>query len=122
MTETIGTGGVVQGINERIDDRIESILDTLGRAEKEISSQLSGRASEATSASTITVNAGGAGIWMAAWIASVCCAMSLVTMAFGIAWMLHQAKQIDDLNAYIQAVYQVAPALQETLKQKEKEH
>lgn len=109
-------------MNDRVDETFGRLLNTLDRVERELSSQMSSKCSENTSASTITVNAGGAGIWMAAWIASVCCAMSLVTMAFGIAWMLHQAKQIDDLNAYIQAVYQVAPALQETLKQKEKDH
>lgn len=65
-----------------------------------------------TSSSNLNVNAGGAGAWAAAWIASICCTACLVAMVLGGMWMLHQAKQIDDLNAYLQAIYQQAPSLQ----------
>jgi hypothetical protein len=65
-----------------------------------------------SSNSTLTVNAGGAGVWAAAWVASICCTACLVAMVLGGMWMLHQAKQIDDLNAYLQAIYQQAPSLQ----------
>lgn len=64
------------------------------------------------SASSVHVNAGGAGAWAAAWIASICCTACLVAMVLGGFWMLHQSKQIDDLNAYLQAIYQQAPSLQ----------
>jgi len=110
----------VQEMNDRVDDAMDRILRTLERAERDISSYMSPKQSETVSAASINVNAGGAGIWLAAWIASICCAMSLVAMAFGIVWMLHQAKEIDDLNAYLQAIYQQAPALQESLKKQEK--
>lgn len=59
-------------------------------------------------AATITVNAGGIGVW----IAVTCCLMSLVVnVALGFA-MLNQARKIDELNAYVTATYMISPAIQ----------
>lgn len=62
--------------------------------------------------STVTIDAGKGPAWIAVWISTICCTAMMVAMVFGGMWMLHQAKQIDDLNAYLQAIYQQAPSLQ----------
>lgn len=62
--------------------------------------------------STVTIDAGKGPAWIAVWISTICCTAMMVAMMFGGMWMLHQAKEIDDLNAYLQAIYQQAPSLQ----------
>lgn len=97
----------------RMDDMIEDLDRAVALLER-IDHKLTKPATPPTnaSASTLNVNAGGAGAWAAAWIATMCCTACLVAMVLGGMWMLHQAKQIDDLNAYLQAIYQQAPSLQ----------
>lgn len=92
-----------------IDD-LRHVTSLLDRIDRKLGSPAS--TNENTSAASLHVSAGGAGAWAAAWIASICCTACLVAMVLGGMWMLHQAKQIDDLNAYLQAIYQQAPSLQ----------
>lgn len=112
----------MQQMNDRIDDRIERILKTLEQAERDISNQLSGRGTEVSSASTMNVNAGGVGIWICAWIASICCIAMMVagSMFFwNVSRQIEQqdakiAKQDDQLSRmqdYLNAIYMVAPQL-----------
>jgi hypothetical protein len=57
--------------------------------------------------STITVNAGGAGIW----VAVTCCIVSFViNVALAVAFVNHDRK-IDDLGDYVNAIYMMAPHL-----------
>ena len=57
--------------------------------------------------STITINAGGAGVW----IAVTCCIVSFViNVALAVAFLNHDRK-IDDLGDYLQAIYAQAPYL-----------
>lgn len=58
--------------------------------------------------STITVNAGGIGVW----IASICCAMMLGMAIVGGALILDQQRQLSDLHDYLAAIYAQAPQLQ----------
>lgn len=90
-------------------ERLLTLMDEVEEMARTLKPQV-GDSSRSTS--TITINAGGMGVWVAAWIASICCTACLVAMVLGGMWMLHQAKQIDDLNAYLQAIYQQAPSLQ----------
>lgn len=90
--------------HEETLDRVEAML-------REFPNYGSIRESQ-TSTSTLTINAGSASTWVALWVASLCCTACLVAMVLGGMWMLHQSKQIDDLNAYLQAIYQQAPSLQ----------
>jgi hypothetical protein len=45
-------------------------------------------------------------------VSTLCCTAMLALCFAGGFWMSHQAKEIDDLNAYLQAIYQQAPSLQ----------
>lgn len=60
-----------------------------------------------TSASTITVNAGGIGVY----IAATCCAVMLAVNLFLIAIIVNHERKIDDLSDYIHAIYMMAPSL-----------
>lgn len=59
------------------------------------------------SQSTITINAGGIGVW----IASTACAVMLAVNMFMVALYLDQQQQIRDLDAYLSAIYMMAPSL-----------
>jgi hypothetical protein len=62
---------------------------------------------QSTNTATITVNAGGVGLWLAV----TCCVVALVASAF-LALMVHdQARQIDRLDDYLNAIYAQAPHL-----------
>ena len=95
-----------------MNETTERLAETVGRLERLLPLFSPSPSPGSNSASSLQVNAGGAGAWAAAWIASICCTACLVAMVLGGMWMLHQAKQIDDLNAYLQAIYQQAPSLQ----------
>lgn len=94
------------------DQDLERLLGLMDEVESYARNLRPASGNENTSAASLNINAGGAGAWAAAWIASICCTACLVAMVLGGMWMLHQAKQIDDLNAYLQAIYQQAPSLQ----------
>ena len=57
--------------------------------------------------STITLNAGGIGVW----IACTCCAVMLACNLFLIALYVDQQRQIASLNEYLAAIYMLAPSL-----------
>lgn len=79
------------------------------------------------SISSIRVDAGGAAIWGAAWLASICCAIMLGAAFVGGFWMLDATtratqeraelrKRDNDFQDYISVIYQVAPELQKRIE------
>lgn len=57
--------------------------------------------------SVVTINAGGAGVW----IAVTCCVVSFViNIGLAVAFVNHDRK-IDDLGDYLNAIYMMAPSL-----------
>ena len=77
--------------------------------------------------SSIEVNAGGASVWVAAWIASIACALMLGMAFVGGFWMLRETNQSAqeraelrrrdaDFQDYISAIYQAAPELQKRIE------
>lgn len=68
-----------------------------------------------SSASTITINAGGAWHAMAVWIASLCSVVSLLALVLGAIGMSHYIAAQDDklsrMQDYLNAIYAVAPQL-----------
>lgn len=62
--------------------------------------------------STVTINAGGAGVW----VAVTCCIVSFV-MNIGLAVaLLIQSREVAGLRDYVTATYMMAPQLQEIAK------
>ena len=57
--------------------------------------------------STITLNAGGVGVWIAV---SACAVMLAINVALAVMLVNHDRK-IDDMEHYINAIYQAAPQL-----------
>lgn len=57
--------------------------------------------------STITLNAGGMGVW----IAVTACAVMLAVNIMLVAIIVSHERKIDDLGDYIHAIYMVAPSL-----------
>lgn len=57
--------------------------------------------------STITLNAGGVGVW----IAVSACAVMLAVNVMLVAVIVSHERKIDDLGDYIHAIYMVAPSL-----------
>lgn len=79
------------------------------------------------SRSSISVHAGGAAIWIVAWIAGLCCAFMAGTVFVGGFWVLDQSsraaaeraelrKRDNDFQDYISAIYQAAPDLQKRIE------
>jgi len=95
-----------------MNETTQRLIESLERLERLLPMVPNSTRSDGNNSASLHVSAGGAGAWAAAWIASICCTACLVAMVLGGMWMLHQAKQIDDLNAYLQAIYQQAPSLQ----------
>lgn len=56
---------------------------------------------------TVTVNAGGIGLW----IAVTCCAVMLAMNLFLAALVMDHSRKIDDLGDYLAAIYAQAPHL-----------
>ena len=80
--------------------------ETVARLSKQIDRILAAPATN-SSASHITVNAGGIGVY----IAVTCCAVMLAVNLFLIAIIVNHERKIDDLGDYIHAIYMVAPQL-----------
>jgi hypothetical protein len=59
------------------------------------------------SQSTITLNAGGVGVW----VAVTCCAVMLAGNIALMAMLVSHDRKIDDLQHYLNAIYMVAPSL-----------
>lgn len=57
--------------------------------------------------STVTINAGGIGVW----VACTCCAVMLACNLFLIALYVDQQQQIRDMGDYLAAIYAQAPHL-----------
>lgn len=83
----------------QIADRFDRAVDRLGEA-------LAKQSPHAIQ-STITLNAGGVGLWVAV---SACAVMLAVNMGLAILVLNHDRK-IDDLSHYLNAIYQLAPSL-----------
>lgn len=77
--------------------------------------------------SSINVNAGGAGVWVVAWVAGLACAFMLglsISDARSNAQEFQRAaneraelrKRDNDFQDYISAIYQVAPELQKRIE------
>ena len=56
--------------------------------------------------STITLNAGGVGVWIAVTACAVMLAMNIILVAI----IVSHERKIDDLGDYIHAIYMVAPS------------
>jgi hypothetical protein len=94
-----------------IDD-LRHVTSLLDRIDRKLGSPAT---NENASASAITVNAGGMGGWIAAWISGLCCAAML---AGGIVFVLNttqtlaqQRDQISRMQDYLNAIYTAAPSL-----------
>lgn len=57
--------------------------------------------------SSITINGGGLGVW----IATCCCCVMLGISIIGAAVIIDQGRRIGELNAYLSAIYAQAPSL-----------
>lgn len=55
----------------------------------------------------IHINAGGIGVWIAT---TCCCVMLAISILLGLA-VINQSRKIDELNAYLTAIYMMAPSL-----------
>lgn len=55
----------------------------------------------------VTLSGGSFGVWVAAFAAAVCFLMFFVVLAL----FVNHDRKIDDLNSYVQAIYQQAPHL-----------
>lgn len=59
--------------------------------------------------STITLNAGGVGVW----IAVSCCAVMLAVNVVLVGIIVSHERKLDDLADYIHAIYMAAPSLRQ---------
>lgn len=93
--------------------------------------RLMGNNTDNTSSASIKVHAGGAAVWVAAWMASTCCAIMLGASFVGGFWISQEASsaaaeraelrsEIRDAKDYISATYQIAPELQKRLEELKK--
>jgi hypothetical protein len=90
---------------ERINDTLsavernaESIKGTLEKMQVDRSSQ---------SVSSLNVNAGGVGVWIAT---TACCVMIAVGLLLGL-WVVDLSRKVERLEDYLQAIYAQAPYL-----------
>lgn len=61
----------------------------------------------ATGNATITVSAGGVGVWLACVAAAICLALTTVLTVL----YIDQGRKIDDMKDYLNAIYMMAPHL-----------
>lgn len=98
-----------------MNDEMAIILSDLADATKKLRDATipfhDHRSSENSSTSTIHVNAGGAGLW----IAVTCCIVTtIIAIGMGIGWAVtayKQGTQIDRMQDYLNAIYVQAPQL-----------
>jgi hypothetical protein len=91
-------------LNSFMADEIKQFaadVDRLVKALEKLPSQNAGNQS------TITLNAGGVGVWVAV---TACAVMLALNLALMIVLVSHDRK-IDQLNHYLSAIYMVAPGL-----------
>ncbi len=85
------------------EDTIRGLQDAAERLEK-ATRNLAGNSGNQ---STITLNAGGIGVW----IACTCCAVMLACNVFLVGLYLDQQSHIRDLDSFLAAIYMQAPYL-----------
>lgn len=56
---------------------------------------------------TITVNAGGLGVW----IATTCCAVMVAVSLLLALWVVDLSRKVSELDQYLNAIYMMAPHL-----------
>jgi hypothetical protein len=77
------------------------------RAVEQLDDVLTRTSGNSGNQSTITLNAGGIGVWIAT---TACVAMLFVNLML-LAVIISHERKIDDLGDYIHAIYMVAPSL-----------
>lgn len=60
---------------------------------------------------TLTINAGGVGVWIAVWIASICCAVMLTLSFVSRMDQIDQKRRLDLANDKLSVILQWAPEL-----------
>jgi hypothetical protein len=98
-----------------MDEALRELSDVTRRVHSSLDAMVTERRAISSAASSINVNAGGVGGWIAAWIAGICCAAML---ASGIVFVLYtnailsqQHDQISRMQDYLTAIYTAAPQL-----------
>lgn len=98
-----------------MDDAIRELGEATRRLNHSLDGLINDRQPYNSSASSINVNAGGIGGWIAAWIAGICCACML---SAGVVFVLYtngilaqQHDQISRMQDYLNAIYTAAPQL-----------
>jgi hypothetical protein len=79
------------------------------RAVEQLDSVLTRTGSNSGNQSTITLNAGGAAVWVAVSACAVMLAMNCALMVL----LVNHDRKIDDMEHYINAIYQAAPQLRQ---------
>jgi len=85
----------------------DEAIQGLSRAAERLEQASRNLASNGGNQSTITLNAGGMGVWLAC----TCCAVMLACNVFLLSLYLDQQRQIASLNEYLAAIYMMAPSL-----------
>lgn len=83
------------------------LADKLDQASARLEMAAKALAGINTNQSTISINAGGLGLW----VACTCCVVMLACNLFLVALYVDQQQQIRDLDAYLSAIYMQAPHL-----------
>lgn len=84
---------------------IEREIEKLTKLVEDTTKEL--RKAALSNSASITINAGGIGVW----IATICCSVMLGMAVVLALSMKDQQRQIDDLGHYLQAIYAQAPSL-----------
>lgn len=87
-----------------MDDEIQRFERAVARLSEALSA-----AGNTGNQSTITLNAGGMGVWIAVSACAVMLAMNLALLAM----LVTHDRKIDELQDYIHAVYMMAPQLKQ---------
>ena len=87
--------------------QIKGLLDEFKHESESLRSDLDHFRPTSNSTSTIQVNAGGIGVWLAV----TCCLLAVLAVVFMSLVVLDQRREIDDLNHHLTAIYMLAPHL-----------
>lgn len=86
----------------QFDATMNRTIDCLSKAQNTASNQ-----------STISINAGGVGVW----VATTACAVMLAVNVMLVGIIVSHERKLDDLSDYIHAIYMMAPSLKPAEKQ-----
>lgn len=75
------------------------------------------QANNSTNSQTMTIDAGGPAVWIAVWIASICCAVMLTLSMVSRSDQIDQKRRIDLANDKLSVVLQWAPELAKKVDQ-----